>query len=113
MLMKLLLGDRAPKVGPTDDAGHRTLTPALVGYGDDRRLLHFRVRHKRILERDRRDPLATALDQVFGAIGNFHIAVGLHGGHVTSAEPTIRRVRGWAAFVIEIFGGDPRPARHK
>src|SRR3954447_5683630 len=50
------------------DARERALRPLLVGYRDDGRLGDRRVRHDRVLEFDRRDPLAARLDHVFRAV---------------------------------------------
>ena len=65
-----LLGAERSAPSRSDDAGQRALGPALVGLGDHRRLGHVRVRHQRVLELDRGDPLAAGLDDVLGAVGD-------------------------------------------
>ena len=48
----------------------RPFRPLGVGHADDRSFEHFRVPHHRVLELDRRDPLAAGLDDVLGAVGD-------------------------------------------
>jgi hypothetical protein len=50
-----------------------------VERGDARGHRHRRVRHRDVLEVDRADPLAAALDHVLAAVGDLHVAVGVDG----------------------------------
>ena len=59
------------------------------GHGDHGRLLHGRVAHERVLERDRRDPLAARLDEVLRAVLDLDVAVRLDRDDVAGLEPAV------------------------
>ena len=76
------------------DAGQRPLGPALVRHRDHRRLQHVGMRHQRVLELDRGDPLAARLDQVLGAVGDPHEAPRVDRGDVAGAQPAVVELLG-------------------
>ena len=47
------------------------------------------MRHQRIFQIDRADPLSARLDQVLGAIGNAHKAHGVYAGHIARSQPSV------------------------
>src|SRR5262245_25794649 len=73
------------------DDRERPLRPLVIGHGDDRRLGDGLVPHERVLERDRRDPLAARLDEVLGAILHLDEAVGVDAHDVACPEPAVVR----------------------
>ena len=97
------------------DAGQRPLGPALVGLRDHRRLEHVRVRHQRVLELDRGDPLAAGLDQVLGAVGDPHEALRSRSRRcrrcAASRRGTSRRRTGRRSSRRRSRGRGPRPRR--
>ncbi|MNM81275.1 hypothetical protein D3C81_932710 [compost metagenome] len=64
----------------------------------------------RIFEVDRADPFATRFDDVLGAIGNLHKAIGIDRGNVARREPAIAQGR---ALPLEIPGGNPWAPHHQ
>src|SRR5207248_4170734 len=70
---------------------------------------HARVRHDRVLEINRADPFAAGLDQILGAVGDAHVAVGIDAADVAGAQPAIVAE---AAGIVDavVAGGDERPA---
>ena len=72
-----------------DADGQRPLVPLLVRDRDHGRLGDRRVRHQRVLEVDRRDPLAAGLDHVLRAVLDHHVALGVERGDVAGLEPAV------------------------
>src|SRR5215211_4804818 len=70
-------------------ARERALCPLLVGDRDHGRLRDRRVRHDRVLELDRRDPLAARLDHVLRAILDHDEAARVHRHDVAGLEPAV------------------------
>ena len=67
--------------------------------------------HQGILQIDRTDPLAAGLDQVLGAVGDLHVALGVDGGDVAGPQPAVVGPLVAELVRIVIGGGDPGPAR--
>src|SRR5208337_1189188 len=72
----------ADVVGFKHDQRQRPLAPLDVLDGDDRRALDALFLHDDVLERDRRDPFAAALDDVFQTVGNADVPIRVDRGHV-------------------------------
>ena len=68
---------------------------------DDCGFQDVRVADGEIFDVDGRDPLAARLDDVLGAVGDLHEAVGIDGGDVAGVEEAVL-VEDLAAFVAEI-----------
>src|SRR6267378_4168100 len=88
--------------GLEQDDREGTLLPARMRDRDDRGLGDRGVAHERVLERDRADPLAAGLDEIFGAVLDLDVAARIDGDNVAGAEPAIRgeSVRGLRALVV-------------
>src|SRR6267378_3699135 len=99
---------RLPGLEQDDREG--TLLPARVRDRDDRGFGDRGVTHERVLERDRADPLAPGLDEIFGAVLDLDVAAGIDGDDVAGTEPAVRgeTVRRLRALVVR--AGDPRTA---
>ena len=61
---------------------HGPLVPPIIGNAHYGRLHHVGMCHDFVLEFDRRDPLASGLDHVLGAVGNLDKTQGIHMGYV-------------------------------
>ena len=92
------------------DDRERPLRPLLVRDGDDRRLGDRRMAHERVLERDRRDPLAARLDEVLRAVLHLDEAVGMDRDDVAGLEPAVVRPAVGALVRLEVRRGDRRAA---
>src|SRR6266699_73535 len=68
------------------------------------------MRHQRVLELDRRDPLAAGLDHVLRPILDLDVSLWIERDDVTRLEPTVVRpaIRGIGGLVVR--RGNPRPA---
>ena len=67
-----------------------------------------RMAHERVLERDRRDPLAARLDEVLRAVLHLDEAVGVDGHDVAGPEPAVVRPAVGALLRLEVRGRDRR-----
>src|SRR5262249_59047779 len=86
------------------------LAPALVGDADDRDLGDRRVLAEDLLDLERRDLLAAALQDVDGgAAEQTDVAVGIERGDVAGAEPAVVGEGGAGAGVVA--GEDARAAQ--
>ena len=83
-----LLGGRGLALAQHDD-GERPLLPLLVRDPDHRRLGDGRVAHQRVLERDRRDPLAAGLDHVLRPVLDLDVAARVERDDVAGPEPAV------------------------
>ena len=92
------------------DDRERPLRPLLVGHGDHRRLGHGRMAHERVLERDRRDPLAAGLDDVLRPVLDPDEAAGMERHDVARHEPAVVRPAIGLVGRVVVAGRDPRPA---
>ena len=90
------------------DGHQRPFGPLRVGDGDHRGLEHVGMAHHRILELDRRDPLAAGLDDVLGAVRDGHVTLAVERADVAGAEPAVVELR-WV-LVLVVRARDPRPA---
>ena len=95
---------------PEDDDRERPLRPLLVRDGDDRRLRDRRMAHERVLERDRRDPLAARLDEVLRPILHLDEAVGVDRDDVAGLEPAVVGPAVGAFVGLVVRGRDRGPA---
>src|SRR5262245_61617946 len=98
--------DRGRGAGAQHDAGERPLLPAFVRHPHDRRFDDVRVCHDRILELDRRDPLAARLDHILRPVGDLDEAVRVDGADVARAQPAVVELVGRRILVVR--GRDPR-----
>ena len=87
----------------------RPLGPLVVGDGDDRGLGDGGVSHERVLERDRRDPLAARFDEIFRAILDLDEAVGMDRDDVARPEPAVVRPAIRTLVRLVVGGGDRGP----
>ena len=107
-------GSRAARSAVTDcalaehDRREWTLAPPLVRHADDARLEHRRVRHQRVLQLDRADPLAAGLDDVLGPVGQGQVAVRGEHADVAGAQPAVAELLRVGLGVAEVGLGDPR-----
>src|SRR5215471_13112744 len=85
MLDQLVLGDLG--AGLDLDEGARGLAPLLVGLRDHGRGLYRRMAVQHVFDLERRDVLAAGDDDVFGAVLDLRVAVGLHHREVARVEP--------------------------
>ena len=98
---------RDARAGLLDGDYDRTLVPFRVANANDGGLDDVGVRNRDVLEVDGADPFAAGLDDVLGAIGNLHVAVGVDGRDVTGREPAVlQRI---AALALEVRIGGPWP----
>ena len=93
--------------GLAHDEQQRALVPLGVVNPDRRRLCDTRAANRRILEFDRADPFAARFDDVLGAIGDLHRAVGMENGDVAGVEPAVGV--GGILFGLEVALDDPQP----
>ncbi len=91
--------------------GERALGPLLVRDRDHGRLGDRGMAHQRVLEGDRRDPLAARLDEVLRAVLDLDVPVGPDRDDVARPEPAVVRpaVGGVGRLVV---GGRDRRAAH-
>src|SRR6266511_5261863 len=80
---------RGARAFPQHYRGQRPLRPLLVRDRDHRGLRDGWVRHQRILELDRGDPLAAGLDHVLRAVLDHHEAARVHRDDVARPEPAV------------------------
>ena len=79
----------------------RRLAPLLVRHADDRDFLDRVVTQQHRLDLDRRNVLAAADDHVLQAIGDLHVAVGMHDGGIAGVEPAVAHaLRGGLGIVV-------------
>src|ERR1700730_18289482 len=69
-------------------------------------LQHRRMADQRVLQVHRTNPLSARLDEVLGAVGDFHVALGSDGDHVTVPHPTVFVPSRAFCCKIVITGGD-------
>jgi hypothetical protein len=86
---QLLLGHLGAGLLHHDQEG--PLVPLRVLGGDARGHRHRRVGHRDVLDVDRADPLAPALDHVLGPVGDVHETVRVDGGHIPGGEPAVHQ----------------------
>src|ERR1039458_7194386 len=70
---------------------------------------HKRMGYRQALQLDGGNPFAAGLDHIFGAVGDLHVAVAIHGGDVAGIEPAVR-LEHFGAFALVIALGHRRPA---
>src|SRR3954452_17197750 len=92
------------------DARERALGPLLVRDRDHGGLGDRGMRHQRVLELDRRDPLAARLDHVLRAVLDHDEAAWVHRDDVTGLEPAVVGPAIRLLGRVEVTRGDPRPA---
>ena len=92
------------------DRGERPLVPLRVGHGDDGRLGDRGMRHQRVLELDRRDPLAAGLDHVLRAILDLDVAARVDRHDVAGLEPAVVGPALRLLGRVVVRRGDPRAA---
>uniref|UniRef100_A0A0N4ZXM1 LigA n=1 Tax=Parastrongyloides trichosuri TaxID=131310 RepID=A0A0N4ZXM1_PARTI len=93
------------------DQQHRPLVPLGVGRADDGGQGDLRMADGDVLDVDGADPLAARLDDVLGAVGDLHEAVGVNAGDVARVEETLV-VEDISALSLEIGAGDGRSLDH-
>ena len=76
---------------------------------DDGGFFDLWVRHELVLNLHRRDPFATRLDEILGAVHQSNMPNRVDNGHVTSTQPAIFRKTLGRPRVVVIRTGDPRP----
>src|SRR5579863_3019587 len=81
-----------------------------MGNADDSRLGNRGMSNRDILELDRTDPFAAALDHIFRTIRDLHVAVGIDGCDIARREPTVAQYV--SAFALEIAVRNP-PSAHQ
>ena len=101
---------RQPGTGTALDDEQRPLVPARVLDPDHRRFGDRGVADGDVLERDRADPFAAALDHILRAIGDLQVTVGIDGRDIAGGKPAVAQRR--SAFGPVIAGRDP-PAAHQ
>ncbi len=90
------------------DVSQRTLTPALIRPGHDRRFPDGGVGHELALQLHRADPFAARLHEVLGAIDDLDDPVRGDAGDVAGAQPAIVEVARVGVIVrIEVGRRDP------
>ena len=71
-----------------NNKGVRRLAPALMRESDDCHLLHGRVPQKHAFHFDRRNVFAAAYNDVFYAVANFDITIGMHDRGIAGMKPS-------------------------
>jgi len=99
--------DRA--VGPSRHDEQRPLLPLRMERGHHRGLHHVGMAARRVLERDRADPLAAGLDEVLRPIDDRDVAVLVDRGDVARDQPSLAVER--FAGALEVARRDPRALR--
>ena len=67
----------------------RSFTPFLMRHRNSSRLGHPGMRHNGVFQIDGADPLAAGFDQIFAAINELDMAIGIDARDITGAKPTI------------------------
>ena len=98
---------RSPLAGHHDR--ERALLPARVRHRDDGGVRHVVVGEQGLLEGDRADPLAAALDQVLGAVDDPQPAVAVDRRDVAGAQPAVLEA---LRRLAEVVGGRHPRAPH-
>ena len=92
------------------DDQQRALVPFRMGDADHRGLGDVGMADGEVLDVDRGNPFAAGLDDVLGAVGDLHVAVGIDGGDVAGVEIAVL-VEDLAALALEIGLRDRGAAR--
>src|SRR5947209_5670402 len=74
-------------VGLQDDEGLRHFAPVVIWHADDRALHHGRMLGDHLFHLDGGDVLAATGDDVFGAVAQLYVPIGVHDGKVAGVEP--------------------------
>ena len=88
-----------------DDKCNRAFVPTGVRLSDHRRLRDAGQGNDMVFEVDRRNPLATGLNQVFRAVGNHQILFFVDFCYVAGNEPAVVKFLG--LWIVIVFGSDP------
>src|ERR1700682_935950 len=72
--------------------------------------LYRGMTHQSVFQVDGADPFAAGFHEIFGAVDDFDEAFVVHGGHVTSFEPTVLGPAMGLFRSVVIAGGGPRAA---
>ena len=89
----------------------RCFAPFFMWEPDDRNLLHGRVSQKHAFDFDRRNVFAAADDDVFQAVANFDVTIGMHDCGVAGMKPAAaQRLLGRFRIVV-VAGHDHVAAR--
>src|SRR5215210_2329812 len=86
----------------------RTLSPPIMGDGDDCGLGDGVVGHEGVLQGNRGDPLPTALYEVLGPVLYLYVAVRVDGDDVAGLEPAVLGELVAPLFGVEVGPRDPR-----
>jgi hypothetical protein len=86
---QFVVGDGSPF--GKHDAGQGPLNPLFVRNGNHGGFFHLGVGHQGAFQGHARNPFPAALDEVFGPVGDLHVAQRVEGAHVARPEPAIGR----------------------
>src|SRR3954453_19423352 len=92
------------------DARERPLGPLVVGYRDHCSFGDRGMRHQRVLELDRGDPLTARLDHVLRAVLDHDQAARVHRHDVAGLEPAVVGPAVCLLGRVVVAGGNPRAA---
>jgi hypothetical protein len=98
---------------PEHDESMWRFAPFFVGQANHRELLHCRMPHQRALDFNRRNVFTTADDDVFQAVSNFKVAIGMHHRRIAAVEPSAAHGLGSAFGVVIVTGHHAVAAKHK
>src|SRR5206468_4808753 len=86
------------------DESVRRLAPLFVGHADNAHFLNRWMAKQHAFDFHRRDVLAAADDDVFHAVANFNVSVGMHHGAIAGMKPSVADdLRGGFGILIVTF----------
>src|SRR5437773_4028669 len=100
-----------PRAFVENNKGMRRFAPTFMRESDDRYLLHGRVSQKHTFHFDRRNVFAAAYDDVFYAVANFDITIGMQDCSVAGMKPSAVKSPLGRLRVVVVAGHDHVAAR--